>query len=61
MTLTAAIMGFTNSLLSVVTQFGFTLTETQHAAIVGLVNAALVLVFAVMHVQQRQNGNGKAA
>ena len=43
MTLTAAAVAFINAVLSLVTNFGVSLTDNQKAAITGLVNAGIVL------------------
>jgi hypothetical protein len=52
-TLTAAIIAFVNGVLTVVVQFGVSLTDTQIAAITGLVNAGLVLITAALSYRKQ--------
>jgi len=59
MTLPAAVVAFVNSILSVVVQFGISLTDAQIASITGLVNGALVLGAIAMHYRQKANGLAK--
>lgn len=48
MTKTAAVVAFVNSVLLVVTAFGLELSQEQQAAIIGVVNALIVLVAALI-------------
>ena len=59
MTLTAAVVAFTNAVLQVVTNFGFNLSDTQQASISGLVNAGLVLGAIVLSYRQKAQRAGQ--
>lgn len=48
MTKAAAIIGLTNALLALVIAFGIEVTQAQQAGITGVVNAVLVLTFALI-------------
>lgn len=45
----AYLLGFTNAVLAAVNAFGVNLNDTQRVAIVGLVNAGLVLAIHLAH------------
>lgn len=45
----AYVIGLVNSIMAVVNSFGLNLNDTQRVAIVGLVNAALVLAIHLSH------------
>lgn len=47
MTKTAAVVAFVNAVLLVVTSFGIELSQEQQAAIIGAVNALIVLLAAL--------------
>lgn len=61
MTLTAAVVAFTNSVLAVVTNFGVDLTPTQTGSIAVLVNAGIVLVTVAYAAVRKRNGKQTGA
>jgi len=52
----AAIFGVVNTTLQLVVSFGVSITDSQNAAITGLVNSVLVLVGVVEHFRIKANG-----
>lgn len=51
-----AISGVVNTTLQLVVSFGVSITDSQNAAITGLVNAVLVLGGVVAHFRIKANG-----
>jgi hypothetical protein len=45
----AYVLGFVNAVMAVINAFGLNLNETQRVAVVGLVNAALILAVHMAH------------
>ena len=52
----AAVTGVLNTALQLVVSFGVNITDSQNAAITGLVNSVIVLVGIVEHFRIKANG-----